>query len=90
MIRARSRLGTLGVAAAVVLTSATVAACGGGDGGGGGESSGGTTTLTFVHLVRGPADRELLAAGGQLTDQVRQRAVEGVASGLGAQAPCRT
>jgi hypothetical protein len=35
--------------------------------------------------VRGPTDAELVAAGGQLTDEVGEPAVVGIAAGLGAQ-----
>ena len=36
-------------------------------------------------VVGGPPDPELVAAGGQLPDQVRQPTVLGIAAGLGAQ-----
>ena len=36
-------------------------------------------------VVGGPTDPELVAAGGQLSDQVRQSPVLGIAAGLGAQ-----
>ena len=39
-----------------------------------------------LDVVRGPADPELVASGGQLTDQVGELAVVGVAAGFGAQA----
>jgi hypothetical protein len=36
-------------------------------------------------IMRGPPDPELVAAGGQLPDQVRQSPVVGIPAGLGAQ-----
>src|SRR4051794_20288362 len=38
-----------------------------------------------LDAVGGPADPEVVAAGGQLTDEVRQPPVVGVAAGFGAQ-----
>ena len=38
-----------------------------------------------LDVVLGPADSEVVAAGGQLADQVGERAVVGVAAGFGAQ-----
>ena len=37
------------------------------------------------HVVRGPADPEVLAAGGQLPDEVGEPSVVGIPAGLGAQ-----
>jgi hypothetical protein len=36
-----------------------------------------------LHVVAGPADAKLVAAGGELADQVGEVFVAGVASGLG-------
>ena len=38
-----------------------------------------------LDVVGGPADAELVAAGGELADEVGQAAVVGVAAGFGAQ-----
>src|SRR3954452_11372464 len=38
-----------------------------------------------AHVVRCPAQAELVAAGGQLADEVGERPVVGIAAGLGAQ-----
>jgi hypothetical protein len=39
----------------------------------------------YADVVGGPADPELVAAGGQLPDQIRDSSIVGVAAGLGAQ-----